>query len=204
LVGAFTSNRAWFALLGLVLSLALSGCNRAETVQEALGYEQTGPDEMAVIKRPPLILPPDYNLRPPRPGDQDAAGRVAASGAARKTLIGRSSSNGGETNGEGEADDARAVLIGGSSENRTEKRSAADVESEGQKLLVSRTDRAQRDLDELAETRGENRVDGALLRRLLAWTSEDRPAAAEGEAPASVVQVVGRSQTPIDAQTNAE
>lgn len=199
MVRAFRSTWASFAVLGLILSPLLSACGGGDTVQEALGYEQTGPDEMAVIKRPPLIVPPDYNLRPPKPGEQTAADRAAASEAARKTLLGPSSSI------EGEANDARAVLTGGGTANGA---STSEAKSEGQNLLISRTDRAERDLDELTETRAENRVDGALLRRLLAWTPADRPALAEGE-EAVAVQVVSRAQTPIDEladpdQTSAE
>ncbi|MGI9488895.1 MAG: DUF3035 domain-containing protein [Geminicoccaceae bacterium] len=186
------------AILGLTSSALLSGCGGGDTVQEAVGYAQKGPDEMAVIKRPPLIVPPDYNLRPPRANDQNA-GSTAASEAARETLIGPSSSI------EGEPSDARAILTGTRSEN-----DAGDTASEGQNLLVSRSERAERNLDELVESRAENRVDDALLRRLLAWTPEDRKTPAgdeEAEAgPTSqetpaIVQLVSRSQRVIGAES---
>jgi hypothetical protein len=45
--------------------LALTGCNDA---REAVGLVNTPPDEFAVIDHPPLSMPPDFNLRPPRPG----------------------------------------------------------------------------------------------------------------------------------------
>ena len=37
-------------------------------VADSLGYGKSPPDEFTVISRPPLILPPDYNLRPPGSG----------------------------------------------------------------------------------------------------------------------------------------
>ena len=38
------------------------------TVQENLGIAKRSPDEFQVVRRAPLVLPPDYNLRPPSPG----------------------------------------------------------------------------------------------------------------------------------------
>lgn len=171
-----------FAVVGLIFSPLLEGCSRADSVQEALGYEQRGPDEMAVIKRPPLIVPPDYNLRPPRAADQ-TAGNVAASNAARRTLIGPSSSleNGSSIlNGKAPGTDA----------------AGQETISEGQDLLVSRANRTVLDLDDPVETRTQNRIDSSLLRRLLTWGSEDR------EAEGATVQVLRRSQTVIDPESS--
>ncbi len=50
-------------LLGLGLSLSACG-----GVKDSLGLNKTVPDEFAVVKRAPLAMPPDYSLRPPRPG----------------------------------------------------------------------------------------------------------------------------------------
>lgn len=173
-------------MLAVVLGSLLSGCGGAETVQEALGYEQTGPDAMAVVKRPPLILPPDYQLRPPRPATEEQGGD-AASDAARETLLGPSSSRQDVT---AETESARSLLTGGAPATPA----ASSAESDGQNLLVARTDRATLDLDSLNETRAENRVDAALLRRLLAWNAADD---ADNSGP--VVKVVARDQTQIDA-----
>ena len=54
-------------LLGLLVSLGLS-LNACGGVKESLGLNRTAPDEFAVVKRAPLAMPPDYTLRPPRPG----------------------------------------------------------------------------------------------------------------------------------------
>lgn len=49
----------------IVAGLLLSAC--ADPVR-ALGLQKEAPDEFAVVARAPLNLPPDYSLRPPRPG----------------------------------------------------------------------------------------------------------------------------------------
>jgi hypothetical protein len=38
-------------------------------MSRALGATKTSPDEFRVVSQAPLTLPPDYNLRPPRPGE---------------------------------------------------------------------------------------------------------------------------------------
>ncbi|MDR3450094.1 MAG: DUF3035 domain-containing protein [Alphaproteobacteria bacterium] len=56
----------WRSLLILGASaLALSACGE---VREDLGLGRSPPDEFAVVERAPLSMPPDFSLRPPRPG----------------------------------------------------------------------------------------------------------------------------------------
>jgi hypothetical protein len=45
--------------------LLLPGC---ESARKAFSGDKIAPDEFAVFSRPPLTLPPQYKLRPPRPG----------------------------------------------------------------------------------------------------------------------------------------
>ncbi len=45
--------------------LSLSGCGG---VKSALGLGKSAPDEFAVVTKAPLIVPPDFSLRPPKPG----------------------------------------------------------------------------------------------------------------------------------------
>jgi hypothetical protein len=57
-------------LLTTVLALsvgcaALSGC---DTLRKAAGLNKKSPDEFAVTTKAPLVIPPDFNLRPPLPG----------------------------------------------------------------------------------------------------------------------------------------
>ena len=48
-----------------VTAVALSGC---DTLRTAAGMDKSAPDEFAVTTKAPLVIPPDYNLQPPRPG----------------------------------------------------------------------------------------------------------------------------------------
>jgi len=51
------------ALAGM--ALALIGC---ESIREAAGVTKEPPDEFAVVTKSPLVIPPDFNLKPPKPG----------------------------------------------------------------------------------------------------------------------------------------
>jgi hypothetical protein len=84
--GATTRGaRAAVALLALALPL-LSAC-AGGSVQNALGMGKRSPDEFAVVSRAPLVVPPDFDLRPPRPGEaRPLAGTTGDQ--ARATLLG--------------------------------------------------------------------------------------------------------------------
>jgi len=53
------------AALLSVAAIALSGC---DTMRSAAGMGKSAPEEFAVTTKAPLVIPPDYNLLPPRPG----------------------------------------------------------------------------------------------------------------------------------------
>jgi hypothetical protein len=53
------------ALALAVAAMALTGC---DTIRNAAGMDKSAPDEFAVTTKAPLVIPPDYNLQPPRPG----------------------------------------------------------------------------------------------------------------------------------------
>ena len=52
-------------LVGVFVS-SIAGCGG---VKKELGLEKKAPDEFTVVRNAPLSLPPDYNLRPPKPGE---------------------------------------------------------------------------------------------------------------------------------------
>jgi hypothetical protein len=57
-------------LLNAVLAVslcatALSGC---DSLRQMAGLNKKSPDEFAVTTKAPLVIPPDFNLRPPLPG----------------------------------------------------------------------------------------------------------------------------------------
>lgn len=45
--------------------LVLPGCSG---LAKALGLTKSSPDEFAIVTKAPLVIPPDFSLRPPRPG----------------------------------------------------------------------------------------------------------------------------------------
>lgn len=57
-------HAAALATAAAVAGAGLSGCGMGK----ALGVSKNSPDEFAVVSKAPLVLPPDYELRPPKPG----------------------------------------------------------------------------------------------------------------------------------------
>ena len=55
----------------LALAATLSACEGG--IGDALGLGKKAPDEFAVVRSAPLTLPPDFTLRPPRPGESGNA-----------------------------------------------------------------------------------------------------------------------------------
>ncbi len=51
-----------------VLTLGLSACN-GDDLSRTFGITRDTPDEFTVTTRAPLSMPPDFALRPPRPGE---------------------------------------------------------------------------------------------------------------------------------------
>lgn len=72
------------ALAALALTV-LAGC---DDTKRALGINKSIPDEFAVTRRAPLVMPPDFNLRPPAPGSERPQEGTTAE-QARNALIGR-------------------------------------------------------------------------------------------------------------------
>ena len=70
------------ALVGVAVSLI--GC---ESVREAAGIVKEPPDEFAVVTKSPLVIPPDFNLRPPKPGAQPV-NQVSPTDSAQAALFG--------------------------------------------------------------------------------------------------------------------
>ena len=68
-----TSKSAVISAVKLAVVLfAVAGLAGCEGVKEAVGGAKLAPDEFAVMPKAPLIMPPDYNLHPPKPGSRMA------------------------------------------------------------------------------------------------------------------------------------
>lgn len=66
------------------LGLNLSACARTS---KALGLTKTAPNEFNILTKAPLVVPPEYNLRPPKVGASSAENNYTQK-AARDALIG--------------------------------------------------------------------------------------------------------------------
>ncbi len=136
-------RRGRLAACLVALGLALASC---EGLREELGVNKYAPDEFTVVTRAPLILPPDFTLRPPAPGairPQETPPRERA----RAALYGRASAPRAQSSGE------RALLthVG-----------AADTQSNIRQLLNE---------DNARYAANESFIDS-----LLAWRKKEPPA----------------------------
>lgn len=70
--------------LAVAIGLSLSAC---QTATKRLGLTKDAPNEFNILTKAPLVVPPEYNLRPPRVGESSAENNYSQE-AARKALIG--------------------------------------------------------------------------------------------------------------------
>ncbi|EJW21332.1 hypothetical protein IMCC14465_11280 [alpha proteobacterium IMCC14465] len=74
-------------ILGLLcLTLTVSACGGG--LSDALSYQKNPPDEFAILKKQPLIIPPDYSLKPPKEAGSKVA-RASTRVEAEEILTGR-------------------------------------------------------------------------------------------------------------------
>lgn len=85
--GVWRSTRQWWTFQAMALMLVgLTACGG--TVQDRLGLGRRAPDEMQVVRRQPLVLPPEYRL--PAPGTPSPAQqRNVGSRDVQRALLGR-------------------------------------------------------------------------------------------------------------------
>jgi hypothetical protein len=191
------------ALLLLATQLLLSACSGG-SVQRALGLSKRSPDEFAVVSRAPLIVPPDFELRPPRPGEaRPQIGTTADQARAR--LLGQSAAE----------PDGASLLASGAPAT-----ASLPTTSSGQQALLQQAGGGSIDPDVRQRLAVENQslaaVEGDLFTRLLQWrqpvtlgATVDAPAEAErllanraGGQPATTgdtPSVVERRQSPLGA-----
>lgn len=80
-MNAMATIRTGAILLLLAATVGCAGFTRA------VGGGKNPPDEFAVTTKAPLVVPPDYALRPPRPGET-RPDELSAAERARRVLIG--------------------------------------------------------------------------------------------------------------------
>ena len=81
---------ATLSVLAVVAATGLAGCQSAS---KALGMSKVVPDEFRIVTKAPLVVPPDYALRPPAPGEPRPQ-ELQPESAARMALIGQSQAAG--------------------------------------------------------------------------------------------------------------
>ena len=79
----------------LIAAAGLAGC---QSTRNALGMSKVTPDEFRVVTKAPLVLPPDFSLRPPAPG-KPRPQELQPESAARIALLGQRE---GEARSDGE------------------------------------------------------------------------------------------------------
>ena len=83
----------------LVAAAGLAGC---QSTRNALGMTKVTPDEFRVVTKAPLVVPPDFALRPPAPG-KPRPQELQPESAARTALL-------GQREGEGRSDGEKMLV----------------------------------------------------------------------------------------------
>lgn len=143
----------WKTALAVSGVLLLAGCSG---VQEQFSLTSTPPDEFKVTTRAPLAVPPDFNLRPPAPGEPRPQEGTATQQA--KQVIFRAS------------DTAEPSL---------EEAMPADGRTMGERALLveAQADQAQAGIRQVVEQESKTlrEDDGYLYDVLVFWRDEEPP-----------------------------
>jgi hypothetical protein len=83
----------------LIAAAGLAGC---QSTRSALGMTKVTPDEFRVVTKAPLVVPPDFALRPPAPG-KPRPQELQPESAARTALL-------GQREGEGRSDGEKLLV----------------------------------------------------------------------------------------------
>ncbi len=143
----------WKTALAVSGVLLLAGCSG---VQEQFSLTSTPPDEFKVTTRAPLAVPPDFNLRPPNPGEPRPQEGTATQQA--KQVIFRASDN---------------------AELTLEEAMRADGRTLGERALLieAQADQAQSGIRQVVERESKTfrEEDGYLYDVLVFWRDEEPP-----------------------------
>jgi hypothetical protein len=91
----FMSVNRVIVVAAVFAAAGLAGC---QSTRNALGMTKVTPDEFRVVTKAPLVVPPDYSLRPPAPG-KPRPQELQPESAARLALLGQRE---GEARSDGE------------------------------------------------------------------------------------------------------
>lgn len=133
----------------LIAAMGLAGC---QSTRKALGMSKVTPDEFRVVTKAPLVVPPEYALRPPAPGEPRPQ-ELQPESAARMALLGEREA---ETRSAGEK-----LLVA---------KAGADQADPLIRYVVD---------DEFGDIAHKER---SFAERVMFWRSDDKPATPEGAA----------------------
>lgn len=160
-----TSNACKLIVPGLsiVLMVTLAACSN---VKESIGLNKRAPDEFSVVSKAPLIIPPDYNLRPPKPGAPRPT-ELAPVSEARAAVFG---SGGKKPNGVKKTPQQMAMMALQQSKTPSAPKSAGEIAMLGQ----AGADPSQADIRSTIrlETTGVSDKPKSLADRLLFWKED--------------------------------
>jgi hypothetical protein len=103
-----------------VATLLLSACGDT-SVKQTLGIDRRAPDEFRVVSRPPLSVPPQFDLRPP---GVDGVGSIATRDRAQSLVLGDQSAK--TTTGKTTADSLFLQKAGAADANPNVKQELAE------------------------------------------------------------------------------
>jgi Protein of unknown function (DUF3035) len=88
-----------------LMVLTLAGCGRSNGV-----FGRNRPDELAVTRAAPLVIPPDFALVPPQPGQPQAQAADSSTQALQAMFGGPSARSAAETSAVSQAGGARSQI----------------------------------------------------------------------------------------------
>lgn len=187
------SPRAGAFVLLAASGVWLSACG---SVREAIGIDKSAPDEFAVVTKAPLVMPPDYTLRPPQPGAAGAA-EVDPSAAARDALV--TGAGGTPATATAPVESAPAPAPTAAPGSAPVPAPAADANSAGQSALLNAAGADRADPNIRENVNGEAQKSEDFTNQLLYGTPTGAAAPATASAPAGTPANAGAQGVPASA-----
>ncbi|MEK9922587.1 MAG: DUF3035 domain-containing protein [Rhodospirillales bacterium] len=185
-----------------VLVAMTAGCG---SVKDELGLEKKAPDEFTVVRNAPLSLPPNYNLRPPKPGE-NGAGQQEQREKARTLLTGRQNTLKAKQDNSSAHSKAGSTFLAGRSDNQIGE-IKENSPAQGEQALLSHLDATNADPNIRQKVDQEANIlasdDRGFVEKLMFWRKQDTPGTvvdAEGEAK-RLKENTASGKPPTDGET---
>lgn len=115
-----------------LLALSLTACG-GDSIRDTLGYGKSAPDEFTIVTKAPLVMPPDFSLRPPQPGaPRPQEANMQPSVGAQRALTGDVEASG---TGEQGVTDGERVLLANTGADAADPRIRQVVNTETRSLI---------------------------------------------------------------------